>query len=61
MKILLPGEFYYAKIKYKIEGEFKVHTYPDCWKKRKRLLVTKVIEVRNYVREIFSVRQFVDN
>lgn len=61
MKILLPREFCYAKIKDKIEGEFKVHTYPDCCKKRKRLLVSKVTEVRNHVREIFAVRQFVDN
>lgn len=35
MRILLPGEFYYAKIKDKTEGEFKVHTYLDCCKKKK--------------------------
>lgn len=34
MRNLLPGEFYYAKIKDKTEGEFKVHTYPDCCKKK---------------------------
>lgn len=62
MRILLPGEFYYAKIKDKTEGEFKVHTYSDCCKKKKKcLLVSKVIEMRNHRREIFSVRQFVDN